>query len=68
MADWYMTPAGYADPRPPTPRPIVGPLFSQIGDDIVFTAEMSVAEIRALRPSRPKFNQPQIEADNRSPV
>lgn len=57
---WYCTSSGQADPRPPPTRPIVGAFFSIIGDDLVFTAEMTTDQIKDIWPRSPRFNQAQI--------
>ena len=46
---------------PPAPKRIVGALFSLIGGDIVFTADMTLEQIKAIPIRNPKFNQLQIE-------
>lgn len=55
---FYMHPNGQADFRAPSPRPIVGPVFSRIGGEMFFTVGMTTEEIRDLK--RYRYQQLQI--------
>lgn len=45
----------------------VGPLFSEIGGALVFTAHLSTAEIRD-RPERRRYQQPQLPTPTTEPA
>lgn len=55
---WFAHPNGVLDPRDPSARVVVGPTHSRIGAQVILTADMPIAAIRALRAYR--YQQKQI--------
>jgi hypothetical protein len=59
LAVWYAHPGGFLDPRDPSPRAVVGPVLTRVGDRVLITAHMTAVEVGQLRGYN--YQQPQIK-------